>query len=162
MISFIQAFWYAFYFGLNGAFFAIYGLAPLFTVLGLQWHNSGLTSAGTWFASHNGIFITGSVMVLFIGYMVYRGMRGFFRLQRWAGLFALGSVLLTIIIMALGSTGALHFASQFNAVAGSGAYAAVAKAARTPRSARWPRSTSWSGRPSRSCSRSTWCRSAAR
>lgn len=132
VISFIQAFWYAFYFGLNGAFFAIYGLAPLFTVLGLQWHDSGLTSTGTWFASHNGIFITGSVMVLFIGYMVYRGMRGFFRLQRWAGLFALGSVLLTIIIMALGSTSALHFASQFNAVAGSGAYAAVAKAGANP------------------------------
>ena len=25
VVSFIQAFWYAFYFGLNGAFFAIYG-----------------------------------------------------------------------------------------------------------------------------------------
>ncbi len=69
VISFIQAFWYTFYFGLNGAFFAIYGLAPLFTVLGLQWHASWLTSAGTWFASHNGIFITGSAMICFIGYM---------------------------------------------------------------------------------------------
>ena len=132
VISFLQAFWYAFYFGLNGAFFAIYGLAPLFTVLGIQWHNSGLTSTGTWFASHNGIFITGSVLVVFIGYMVYRGMRGFFRMQRWAGLLALGSVLLTIIILALGAAGALHFATDFNAVAGRGAYAAVARAGANP------------------------------
>jgi amino acid transporter len=132
VISFIQSFWYAFYFGLNGAFFAIYGLAPLFVVLGIQWHSSALTSAGDWFASHNGIFVMGSIMVLFIGYMVYRGMRGFFRLQRWAGLFALGSVLLTLVLMILGSTGVLHFAQNFNAIAGSGAYAAVARAGSNP------------------------------
>jgi amino acid transporter len=132
VISFIQAFWYAFYFGLNGAFFAIYGLAPLFIVLGIQWHSSGLTSAGTWFSSHNGIFVMGSLMILFIGFMVYRGMRGFFRLQRWAGLFALGSVALTLVLLILGSTGVLHFATNFNAIAGSGAYAAVSKAAAAP------------------------------
>jgi amino acid transporter len=132
VVSFIQAFWYAFYFGLNGAFFAIYGLAPLFIVLGLQWHSSGLTSAGTWFSSHNGIFIMGSLLVLFIGYMVYRGMRGFFRLQRWAGLFALGSVLLTIVLMILGTTGVLHFPANFDAIAGHGAYAAVARAGSVP------------------------------
>jgi amino acid transporter len=132
VISFIQAFWYAFYFGLNGAFFAIYGLAPLFVVLGLQWHSSALTSAGTWFSSHNGIFVMGSVMVLFIGFMVYRGLHGFFRLQRWAGLFALGSVLLTIVVLILGKSGVLHFATNFNAIAGSGAYAAVARAGSAP------------------------------
>jgi amino acid transporter len=132
VVSFLQAFWYAFYFGLNGAFFAIYGLAPLFTVLGLQMHSSGLTSAGTWFASHNGIFVMGSVLVLFIGFMVYRGMRGFFRLQRWAGAFAMASVLVTIVVLILGSTGALHFASEFNAIAGSGAYAAVERAGASP------------------------------
>ncbi len=132
VISFIQAFWYAFYFGLNGAFFAIYGLAPLFIVLGLQWHSSALTSAGTWFSGHNGIFIMGSVMIVFIGFMVYRGMRGFFRMQRWAGLFALGSVLLTIVVLILGSSGVLHFAPHFDAIAGSGAYAAVERAGSAP------------------------------
>jgi len=132
VISFIQAFWYTFYFGLNGAFFAIYGLAPLFTVLGLQWHASWLTSAGTWFASHNGIFITGSAMICFIGYMVYRGMRGFFRMQRWAGLLAFGSILLTVVVLILGAAGVLHFAANFDAIAGSGAYAAVERAASTP------------------------------
>lgn len=132
VVSFIQAFWYAFYFGLNGAFFAIYGLSPLFIVLGLQWHSSGLTSAGTWFAGHNGTFVTGSVMICFIGYMVYRGMRGFFRLQRWAGLFALGSVLLTIVVLILGATGTLHFGSQLNAVAGSNVYSAIQHAGANP------------------------------
>jgi amino acid transporter len=132
VISFLQAFWYAFYFGLNGAFFAIYGVSPLCTVLGLQWHSSGLISAGTWFAGHNGTFITGSVMIWFIGYMVYRGMRGFFRMQRWAGMFALGSVLLTIVLLILGSTGVLHFPAQFDAIAGHGAYAAIERAGSSP------------------------------
>src|SRR5215472_2080521 len=132
VVSFIQAFWYAFYFGLNGAFFAIYGLAPLFIVLGLQWHSSGLTSAGTWFAGHNGTFVMGTLMIVFIGFMLYRGMRGFFRLQRWAGLFALGSVLLTIVVLILGSSGVLHFAPDFNGVAGAGAYSAIERAATAP------------------------------
>lgn len=128
VVSFEQAFWYAFYFGLNGAFFAIFGLSPLLTTLGLQWRNGRLLSAGNWFAGRNGTFVIGSVMVLFIGYMVYRGMRGYFRLQRWAGTLALLSVAATILVLVLGKIGTLHFASNLDRLAGAGTYVAVARA----------------------------------
>ena len=49
-----------FYYGINGAFFAIYALAPFFGVLGLQTHSTGLLHLSTWFSSHWGIFIAGS------------------------------------------------------------------------------------------------------
>jgi amino acid transporter len=135
VISFTQTFWYAFYFGVNGAFFSIFGLAPLFTVLGLQLNSTGLVNLGTWFTSPAGIFIVGTLMVLLIGGIVFTGMRGYFRVQRWGGTIALGSVLLTILLFALGAAGVLNFQHAFDSLAGSGAYQKViagATAAKQP------------------------------
>ncbi|HYM96456.1 MAG TPA: APC family permease [Candidatus Sulfotelmatobacter sp.] len=125
VISFEQTFWYAFYFGVNGAFFSIYGLAPLFTALGLQTKSQGLQSLGTFFTQPLGIFLGGTVMVFLIGGLVWRGMRGYFRFQRWGGTIALGSVLLTILVFALGAAGVLHFQQAFDGLAGNGAYNTV-------------------------------------
>jgi amino acid transporter len=125
VVSFMQTFWYAFYFGINGAFFAIFGLAPLFTTLGLQTHNNTLQSIGTFFSGHWGIFIGGSFIVVLIGSMAYIGMKAFFRIQRWCTLIALGSTVVTLVVLALGWSGTLNFASNFNALAGSGAYQSV-------------------------------------
>ena len=122
VVSFEQTFWYAFYFGVNGAFFAIYGAAPLVTALGLQLNSTGLQNVGTWFTSGWGMFLTGSAMVLLIGFAAYRGMGAYFRIQRWLGTIALGSVLLTILIFILGAAGVLHFQQAYDSLAGSGAY----------------------------------------
>jgi amino acid transporter len=131
VISFEQTFWYAFYFGVNGAFFAIYGLSPLFTMLGLQLNSSALQNIGTFFGGHLGIFLAGTAMVLLIGGVVYRGMRGYFRFQRWGGTIALASALLTILVFALGAAGVLHFQQTFDGLAGSGAYNKVLATAQT-------------------------------
>ena len=125
VISFEQTFWYAFYFGVNGAFFAIFGLSPLFSALGLQLKSSALQGLGDWFKTPAGMFVAGTIMVLLIGGVVYRGMRGYFRFQRWGGTIALGSALLTILVFALGATGVLHFQQAFDGLAGSGAYQKV-------------------------------------
>src|SRR5579864_340829 len=125
LISFEQTFWYAFYFGVNGAFFAIYGLSPLFTTLGLQLNSSALQNLGDWFSTPLGEFVAGSAMVLLIGGLVFRGMRGYFRFQRWGGTIALGSTLLTILLFILGTVGVLHFQQAFDSLAGSGAYQKV-------------------------------------
>jgi amino acid transporter len=125
VISFEQTFWYAFYFGVNGAFFALFGLAPLFTALGLQTNSTALVNLGDWFKSPWGQFLAGTALVLLIGGIVYRGMRGYFRIQRWVGTIALGSALLTILVFALGATGVLHFQQAFDGLAGSGAYQKV-------------------------------------
>ena len=122
VISFEQTFWYAFYFGVNGAFFSIFGLAPLFTTLGLQLNSTALVNLGDWFKSPWGMFLAGTAMVLLIGGLVWRGMRGYFRFQRWGGTIALGSALLTILVFALGATGVLHFQQACDGLAASGAY----------------------------------------
>ncbi len=122
VVSFLQVFWQAFYFGITGAFWAIYGWSPLFTTLGLQLKNQTLTSIGTFFGSPWGIFITGLVMVLFLGGLLYRGAKGYFSFQRWSVWIALGSVALVIIVLALTATGVFNFKGSFDSLAGSGAY----------------------------------------
>jgi amino acid transporter len=131
-LSFVQAIWYTFYFGVNGAFFCIYGLSPLFGTVGLQTGSHTLTSIGTWFSSEAGIFIGGSAMVLLIGTMVYRGMGGYFRFQRWGTALGLASCLATIVILILGTTGTLSFSHHFNALAGPNAYHSVTKGVAIP------------------------------
>lgn len=132
VISFVQAFWYTFYFGVNGAFFSIYGLSPLFSTLGLQLHNTALSDIGAWFSGQVGIFVGGTIVVALIAYMSYRGMRAYFTFQRWGTVVALACILITLVVLALGATGALDFKSSFDALAGSGAYAKVTSGVTVP------------------------------
>jgi len=131
VISFLNTFWYTFYFGVNGAFFAIYGLSPLFTMLGLQTHNSGLVTFGSNLAGPWGIFLAGSAMVLTVAAVQYRGMRAYFLFQRWGGTIALISVGITILVFILAQTGVLDFQKNFDALAGAGAYNKVLAGARS-------------------------------
>jgi amino acid transporter len=131
VVSFLQVFWQAFYFGVTGAFWAIYGWSPLFTTLGLQLNNQALTNLGTFFGSKWGIFLTGLVMVLFLGGLLYRGARGYFAFQRWSVWIALGSVLLVIVVLALTAAGTFNFKGSFDALAGSGAYDKVISTAQS-------------------------------
>jgi amino acid transporter len=124
-VSFTDAIWQAFYFGVNGAFTAIFGLSPLFLLLGVQMNNSSLTSVGNWFGTDWGIFITAAVIIVLLSYLLHRGMRTYFRVQRWIGIGALGSVLLTIIVLVLGKAGVLHFAQNLNELSGPGSYGKV-------------------------------------
>ena len=130
VVSFIQVFWQAFYFGLTGAFWAIYGWAPLFTTLGLQLKNQTLTDVGTFFGTKWGIFLAGLVMVLFLGGLLYRGAKGYFSFQRWSVWIALASVLLVIVVLALTATGVINFKGSFDGLAGSGAYDKVISTAK--------------------------------
>ena len=75
-VSFSFAFWQMFYYGVNGAFLAIYALAPFFGVLGVQAHSSALLSVSTWFGSEWGIFLTGSFMIVFFAILQARGSAG--------------------------------------------------------------------------------------
>ncbi len=133
MLSFVQTVWYTFYFGVNGAFFCIFGLSPLLTVVGVQAHSQGLVNVGTWFSGHLGIFVGGAVMVALIAFRLYRGMAGYFRFQRLSTFVALASCIATIVLLALGATGAFSFQDNFNSLAGSHtAYAGVIKGVSKP------------------------------
>jgi len=125
VVSFLQVFWQAFYFGVTGAFWAIYGWAPLFTTLGLLTKSQALTNVGTFFGSNWGIFLSGLVMVLVIGTLLFRGAKVYFTFQRWCVWIALASVALLIIVLALTASGVFDFKSNFNSLAGAGAYQKV-------------------------------------
>ncbi|HYM97052.1 MAG TPA: APC family permease [Candidatus Sulfotelmatobacter sp.] len=131
VVSFVQVFWQAFYFGVTGAFWAIYGWSPLFTTLGLQLKSQALLNLGTFFGSNWGIFLTGVVMIVFLGGLLMRGARGYFMFQRWSVWIALASVLLVIIVLALTAASVFNFKGSFDALAGSGAYDKVIATARS-------------------------------
>ncbi len=130
IVSFSFTFWQIFYYGINGAFLAIYALAPFFGVLGVEEHSAGLLSTSTWFASDWGIFLTGSFMIVFFAILQGRGAGRYFRWQRYASYVALVSLIITIVVLALAATGAINFQANFDHFAGR---------APTPRS--WPAPT---------------------
>ena len=130
-MGFSMAFWEIFYYGINGAFLSIYGMAPLFSTLGIQEHSSGLTSVGNWFAGHTGTFVTGSAMIVLFAFIQHRGVGLYFRTQRWASYIALASIVTTIITLSLVAGHVLNFESHFNALAGRNAYQHVIHEARS-------------------------------
>jgi amino acid transporter len=125
IVSFSFTFWQIFYYGINGAFLAIYALAPFFGVLGVEEHSAGLLSTSTWFGSDWGIFLTGSFMIVFFAILQGRGAGRYFRWQRYASYVALVSLVITIVVLALAATGAINFQANFDHFAGSGAYAQI-------------------------------------
>ena len=125
VVSFSFAFWETFYTGINGAFFSLYSLSPMLAALGVQTDNQGLLDAADWFTDGWGLFITGSVMILFLAYLQYRGAGVYFRWQRWATYLAFASLALTLLVLLLGAAGVLDFRENFNELAGPGAYGQV-------------------------------------
>lgn len=121
-VSFSFAFWETFYTGINGAFFSLYSVSPMLAALGVQTENQSLLDAADWFTHDWGIFIAGSVMILFLAYLQYRGAAVYFKWQRWATYLAFGSLALTIIVLLLAAFGVLDFEANFNELAGNGAY----------------------------------------
>jgi amino acid transporter len=120
--SFVVTFWQSYYFGVNGAFLALFGLGPLFGVLGLQLESGAMTDVGDFFAKDIGIFLTGAVVVLFFALIQFRGLGLYFKFQRWASVAVLVSLGITLFVLLLTATGAIDFESQFNDLAGAGAY----------------------------------------
>lgn len=121
-VSFSFAFWEIFYFGINGAFLCLFSLSPFFAALGVQTDSQALLDISTWFSSGWGIFVGGSVMILALSYLQYRGAGVYFRWQRWATYIAFASLGVTIIVLILAAAGVFDFRANFNALAGSGAY----------------------------------------
>src|SRR5262249_61732881 len=99
-----------------------YALSPFFGVLGVQANSSALLNISTWFSSHWGIFLTGSFMIIFFAVLQARGIGRYFRWQRYASYLALVSLIITIIVLTLAATGVFDFQSNFNHLAGAGAY----------------------------------------
>jgi len=128
--SFGQTFWQIYYFGVNGAFAASIGVAPLFSVLGLQLQSTALTDIGKFFASPVGWFVFGIVMIAFFSGQLYQGMRTYFRVQKWAFSIALVCYGVFILVLILGSVGVFNFEASFNKYVGPDAFTTLLKDAR--------------------------------
>jgi amino acid transporter len=129
VLSMSLVFWQLFYTGVNGAFLAKFGIAPMISSLGVQEHNSGLIDAGNWFSGKWGLFFGGVLVIGFFSIVQYRGAGVYFKIQRWASYITVVSLLVTFVTLALASTGVLDFHHNFDAAAGAGAYDNVIKTA---------------------------------
>src|SRR5579875_878323 len=131
-VSFSFTFWQIFYYGINGAFLAIYALSPFCGILGVQMNSPGLLDASAWFSGHWGIIITGSIMIAAFAALQSTGLGRYFRWQRYASYAAAVSLLITIAVLALAATGALDFKSSFDHLAGAGAYRQIVAGTTVP------------------------------
>ena len=123
--SFMTTFWQIAFFGINGAFCAFFGVAPLFHALGLQTRSQALSNLGVFFDSPMGRFVVGFMIVLFFTWQLIRGMRLYFSMQKWAIMASMTGFLIFILVLVLGTTGTFDFQSNFDRFAGQGAYSQV-------------------------------------
>jgi amino acid transporter len=128
-LSMSLVFWQLFYTGVNGAFLAKFGIAPMLSSLGVQEHSAGLINAGNFFSGKWGLFLGGLLVIGVFSLVQYRGAGLYFKVQRWASYVTVVSLLVTFVTLALAATGVLDFHHNFDAAAGAGAYDNVIKAA---------------------------------
>src|SRR3954469_21743701 len=129
VLSMSLIFWQLFYTGVNGAFLAKFGIAPMLSSLGVQEHNAALIDAGNWFSGKRGLFLGGVLVIGTFSIVQYRGAGVYFKIQRWASYVTAVSLLVTFVTLALAATGVLDFHHNFDAAAAAGAYDNVIKAA---------------------------------
>ena len=122
LVSFLFTFWMAWSVGTNAAIVSIFALAPTFVALGFQLGNPMLTDIGANLGQPWGIFLVGLVTEMFFWYVLVRGMKTYFTLQRWFFIAAYASIAVTVLVLIGGVTGILHFQTNFDALVGSGAY----------------------------------------
>jgi APA family basic amino acid/polyamine antiporter len=81
MSSWNNTVWWFLYGGVPSAFFAQFGLAPLFATVGQMAGVGWMVDLGNWFVSDVGTFIAGTALIVFLVWVFSRSMRLYFRLQ---------------------------------------------------------------------------------
>ncbi len=120
--SFSFAFWQMFYFGLNGAFLAQFAISPTLAGIAVQAKSQTLLDIANWTGSGWGLFLVGLAMIVGMSWLHWRGAAVYFRWQKLASWLAIGSLGVTVIVLALAAMGTFDFKSNFDALAGTGAY----------------------------------------
>ncbi|MCK4726613.1 MAG: APC family permease, partial [Anaerolineales bacterium] len=123
--SFSITFWQIFFTGTIVQFGCTFGVAPLLTALGLQTGNDALYNLGLWFDSPPGWFFFGVIMIVAFCYQLYRGMRTYFRVQKWLFAIALTMYIIFLIVLILGAVGVFSFEASYDKYFGAGAYTSL-------------------------------------
>ena len=112
MSSWINTVWWFIYGGVPSAFFARYGLGPLFRSLGLMGGNSTFLDIGNWFVTPEGTIITGVVLLAALVTVFSLGLNTYFRIQNV--LFGIAMVGLGLIALVMLTSTGQSFIDNFN------------------------------------------------
>lgn len=112
MSSWINTFWWFIYGGVPSAFFARYGLGPLFRSLGIIGGNSTLVDIGNWFITPEGTIITGLLLLAGLVAVFSLGLNVYFKIQN--ALFAIAVLGLALIAVVLLTGSGATFVENFN------------------------------------------------
>jgi len=127
MSSWNNTAWWFMYGGVPSAFFAYYGVAPFFSVVGERTSTHWMVSFGAWCDKPIGAFVVGTILIAALVAAFIVGLHFFFRIQNV--LFAIGmiSIALVVITWLVQSSGA--FQHNFTAHTGQAFGPALDKAA---------------------------------
>src|SRR5919106_3267474 len=103
MSSWNNTVWWFIYGGVPSAFFAQFGLAPLFSTVGQMSGISWMQSLGTWFASDMGTFLTGTALIVALVAIFSRSLKLYFQIQNTLFFVSLIAFVLTGVIWAVSS-----------------------------------------------------------
>ncbi len=126
--------WWFFYGGVPSAFFARYGLAPMFRALGAFTSSPGLVATADWASSPVGTFVYGTLLLVVLTVIFVLGLKRFFIVQNILFFLALISTALVIIVWFTSSPGAFRdgFNTHFGPLAGQAdLYSAIVDGAKT-------------------------------
>jgi amino acid transporter len=107
MSSWNNTVWWFIYGGVPSAFFAQFGLAPLFSTVGQMAGISWMQNLGTWFASDWGTFLSGSALIVFLVLVFSKSLRAYFRYQNTVFFISLIGIALTAIVWLVKSPDAI-------------------------------------------------------
>lgn len=112
MSSWINTVWWFIYGGVPSAFFARYGLGPLFRSLGLIGGNETFLEIGNWFVTPEGTIITGLILLSALVAIFSLGLNAYFRVQNV--LFGIAVIGLGLIALVMLTSGGQTFIDNFN------------------------------------------------
>ena len=112
MSNWNQTVWWILYGGVPSAFFAYFGLTPLFRTLGVLMKNDSLIRFGDKLSTPTGAFIAGTLLIAVLVAIFSLGLNTYFKLQNVLFVIALIGAALTILVL-LGKDHA-SFQSGFN------------------------------------------------
>lgn len=128
MSSWINTIWWFIYGGVPSAFFARYGLGPLFRNVGLMSGNASLVDIGSWFVTPAGTIITGILLIVGLVVVFSLGLGVYFRLQNVLFVVAMLGLGITALVLLTGSVAT--FGANLDHLFGKpGTYQAVLDAA---------------------------------
>jgi APA family basic amino acid/polyamine antiporter len=114
MSSWNNTAWWFMYGGVPSAFFAYYGVAPFFSVVGERTGTHWMVRFGNWCDTPLGAFVVGTVLIAALVAIFILGLHLFFRLQNLLFAFGLLSVALIVVVWLFQSTHSFesHFAAH--------------------------------------------------